>query len=53
MYGVKLESVQCAEDLGVKILSNLKFPQHFNDAANKANRMLGSSKETFHFRIKM
>ncbi len=40
-------SVQYAKDLGVKIASNLKFSQHCNDAANKANRMLGFSKRNF------
>ncbi len=42
MRGVKLNSVQCAKDLGVKNASNLKFSQQCVDAANKANRMLGS-----------
>ncbi len=41
MCGIKLKSVQCTKDLGVKIASNLKFSQQCVDAANKANRMLG------------
>ncbi len=35
MRGVKLKSVQCVKDLGVKIASNLKFSQQCIDAANK------------------
>ncbi len=41
LRGIKLKSVQCTKDLGVKIASNLKFSQQCVDAANKANRMLG------------
>ncbi len=47
MRGVKIKSVQCAKDLGVKITSNLKFSQQCVDAANKANRMLGFIKIIF------
>ncbi len=43
--GVKLKSVQCVKDLGVKIASNLKFSQQCVDAANIANRMLGFIKK--------
>ncbi len=50
MNGVKLKSVQCVKDLGVKIASNLKFSQQCVDAANKANRMLGFSKRNFLFK---
>ncbi len=35
MCGLKLKSVQCAEDLGVKIVSILKFSQQCSDAAKK------------------
>ncbi len=52
MCGIKLKSVQCAKDLSVKIASNLKFSQHCNDVANKANRVLAPSSETLHLRIK-
>ncbi len=45
MRGLKLKSVQCAKNLGVKIASNLKFSQQCIDAANKANRMLGFIKK--------
>ncbi len=41
MCGIKLKSVQCTKDLGVKIASNLKFSKQCVDAANKVNRMLG------------
>ncbi len=33
--GIKLKSVQCVKELGVKIASNLKFSQQCIDAANK------------------
>ncbi len=50
MCGVKLKSVQCAKDLGVKIASNSKFSQQCVDAANKANIMLGLNKRKFLFK---
>ncbi len=54
MRGVKLKSVQCVKDLGIKIASNLKFSQQFIEAANKANRMFGFIKINFFYsRIKM
>ncbi len=52
MRGVKLKSVQCAKDLGVKIMSNLKFSQQCIDAANEANRMLVLIKRNFFFKNK-
>ncbi len=52
MRGVKLKSVQCTKDLGVKIASNLKFSQQCVDAANKANKMLGFIKRNFLFKNK-
>ncbi len=52
MCGVKLKSVQCAKDLGVKVASNLKFLKHCNDAANRANRMWGFTKRNFSFKNK-
>ncbi len=52
MRGVKLKSVQCVKDLGVKIASNLKFSQQCIDAANKANRMLEFIKRNFIFKHK-
>ncbi len=50
---VELKSIKFVKDLGVKIMSNLQFSQQCIDAANKANRMLASLKETFYSRIKM
>ncbi len=47
MRGVKLKSVQCVKDLGVKIALNLKFSQQCIDAANKVNRMFGFIKRDF------
>ena len=52
MRGIKLKSVQCVKDLGVKIASNLKFSQQCVDATNKANRMLGFIKRNFLFKNK-
>ncbi len=52
MRGVKLKSVQCAKELGVKIASNLKFSQECVDVANKANRMLGFINRNFLFKNK-
>ncbi len=47
MNGVKLESVQCVKDVGVTIVSSLKF-----FAAGKANRMLGFINRNFSFKNK-
>ncbi len=47
MNGIKLESVQCVKDLGVKIVSSLKFFQQCKDVTGDANRMLGFMKRNF------
>ncbi len=52
MCGAKLKGVQCAKDVGCKISSNLKFSQHCNDPADKANRKLGFIKGNFSFKNK-
>ena len=52
MNGVKLDSVQSVKDLGVSIVSNLKFSQQSKDAAGKANRMLGFINRNFYFKNK-
>ncbi len=52
MSGEKLESVHCVKDLGVTITSKLKFSQQYNEAAGKANRMLGFMKRIFSFKKK-
>ncbi len=52
MSSEKLKSVQCVKDLGVTIVSNLKFSQQSKDAAGKANRMLGFIKRNFSFKNK-
>ncbi len=52
MKGVKLDSVQCVEDLGVLIMSNLKFSQQCKEAAGKANRMLGFINRNISFKNK-
>ncbi len=53
MCGVRLKSVQCAKDLGVKITSNLKFAKHCKVVANKAKIMLGFIKRNFSFQNKV
>ncbi len=45
MRGIKLKSIKCVKDLGVKIASNLKFLQQCIDASSKANKMLGFIKK--------
>ncbi len=52
MHDVKLKSVQCVKDPGIKIASNLKFSQQCVDAANKANRIVGFIKRNFSFKNK-
>ncbi len=52
MSGKKLESVHCVKDLGVMIMSNLKFSQQCKEAVGKPNRMLGFIKRNFSFRNK-
>ncbi len=52
MNGTKLESVQCVKNLGVSIISSLKFSQQCKDAAGKANRMLGITNRNFSFKNK-
>ncbi len=49
----KLESVQCVKDLGVTVVSNIKFSQQCKEAVGKANRMLGFINNFFLSRIKM
>ncbi len=52
MKGVKLDTVQCAKNLGGSIASNLKFFRKCKDAAGKANRMLGFVNRNFFFKNK-
>ncbi len=52
MSGEKLESVHCVKDLGVTIMSNLKFSQQCKDATGKANRILGFINRNFSFKNK-
>ncbi len=52
MSGEKLESVQCAKDLGVTIASNFKSSQKCKDAVGKANRMMGFIKINFSLKNK-
>ncbi len=47
MSSEKLESIHCVKDLGVTIMSNLKFFQKCNETAGKANRVLGFLKRNF------
>ncbi len=52
MNDTKLESVQCVKDLGVIVASSLKFPQQCQEAAGKADRMLGFINGNFSFKNK-
>ncbi len=53
MSSVKLKSVHCVKDLGVTIVSNLKFSQQCKEDVGKANtRMLGFIKRNFSFKNK-
>ncbi len=52
MCGIEVKSVQRAKDLGVKIESDLNASQQCNDAANKANKMLGFIKRNFSLKNK-
>ncbi len=47
MNGTKLEMAQCVEDLGVTVVSSLKFSQQWKDIAGKAKRMLGFINRNF------
>ncbi len=51
MKGIKLESVQCVKNLGVRIASSFIFSQK-KDAAGKTNRMLGFINSNFSFKNK-
>ncbi len=48
--GVKLDSIQCTEDLGVSIASSLKFFQQCKDATSKASRRRGFINRNFSFK---
>ncbi len=52
MNGTKLESVQCMKDLGIPVVSSLKFSQQCEDASGKANRMLGFINRNISFKSK-
>ena len=45
----KLESVTSERDLGVNIDSKLKFSDHINSAATKANKVLGALRHSFKY----
>ncbi len=47
MNCIKLNSIQCVNDLGFSIASNLKFSQQCKDAAGKANGDAGLYKQDF------
>ncbi len=50
MNATKLENIQYFKNLGVTIVSSLKFSQECKDAAGKANRILGFMKRNFSFK---
>ncbi len=53
MNVIKLESVQCVKDLGITILSSLKFSHQCIDLTGKANRKLSFSNRNFSVKIKI
>ncbi len=52
MSGLKLESVHCIKDRGIVIAVNLKFSLHCDEAACKANIILGFINRNFSFKNK-
>ncbi len=49
MCSVKIENVQRVKDVGVEVVSNLKFSQQCNGAENRTNKMLDFTKRNFSF----
>ena len=52
MMGQNIATTPTVKDLGVTISTNLKFSQQCNEAAKKANRMLGFIKRNFTYKSK-
>ncbi len=52
MMGQKIVATPSVKDLGITISKNLKFSQHCNEAAKKANRILGFVKRNFTYKSK-
>ena len=52
MKGQQIKSTSSVKDLGVTVSQNLKFSQQCNEAASKANRMLGFINRNFTFKSK-
>ena len=52
MSGQQLNSTTSIKDLGVIVSNNLKFSQQCNEAAKKANRMLGFINRNFTYKSK-
>ena len=52
IQGQKLRRANSVKDLGVTVSQNLKFSQQCNEAASKANRMLGFINRNFTFKSK-
>ena len=52
MMGQNIKTTPTVKDLGVTISANLKFSQQCNEAAKKANRMLGFIKRNFTYKSK-
>lgn len=46
---VELEPTKCEKDLGVYVDDQLDFSQHVQTTANKANKILGIIRRTFHY----
>ena len=52
MLGKSITVTPCVRDLGITVTTNLKFSQHCNEAAKKANRMLGFISRNFTYKSK-
>ena len=52
MLGKPITVTPCVRDLGITLTTNLKFSQHCNEAAKKANRMLGFISRNFTYKSK-
>ncbi len=47
MRGIKIKSVHLVKDLGVTVMTNLKFTQHCSESVIKANTTMGLIKRKF------
>ncbi len=52
MHTITIKSIQSVKDLGVTVMSNLKFSQQCKDSIKKASRIMGLIKRNFSLRNK-